>query len=170
MTAARATTRRSLISYFTIIAGALFALDALLSLAAPGGLSWPIDLAELVLAASFVVVALTVSLTTLGTVAFWVGAVGWFLLAVIGLVGSLGVLGVIAAIAAMLGSLVAGILVYQRSTYSRRANVVFLAAMILAALFCLGFFLPFPGVLETIIALLFGAALIVAGVFILQKR
>jgi hypothetical protein len=170
MNAARVAARRPLIAYLTIIAGAVIALAALLGLLSVGSLSWLYPIGEIVLGASFIVIAATVSLTLLARIAFWVGGIAWVVLGLIAFVPGLGFLGIVATVLALVGSLLAGILVFLRSTFARRGNVIYLIAMILAALILLLVLLSSGLAFAAILTLLFGAALIVAGVFILRNR
>jgi hypothetical protein len=111
------------------------------------------------------------SMNLLERVAFIVGAVGWLLLGINGLVGGLGALVTVALILALVGSLAAGILVWIHSTFTRSTNLWFLIAMIVAAVFLLNQLLPFAaGVIATLLVLLFGASLVIAGFFILRRR
>ncbi len=170
MNAARVVARRPLISYLTIIAGALIALAALLNLIGVGALSWLYPIGEIVLGVSFIVIALTVSLTLLARVAFWVGGVAWVLIGLISFVPGLGVFVTILDILALVASLLAGILVFIHSTFARRGNLVYLIAMIIIALILLLALVSMGGLFIGVLTLIFGAALIVAGVFILQNR
>lgn len=170
MNAARVATRRPLIAYLTIIAGALIALAALLNLVGVGALFWLYPIGEIVLGASFIAIAATVSLTLLARVAFWVGGVAWVLIGLASFVPGLGVLVTVLDIIALVASLLAGILVFIHSTFARRGNLVYLVAMIIIALILLLALVSLGGLFVGVLTLIFGAALIVAGVFILQNR
>jgi hypothetical protein len=170
MNAARVATRRPLIAYLTIIAGALIALAALLNLFGVGALFWLYPIGEIVLGASFIAIAATVSLTLLARVAFWVGGIAWVLIGLVTFVPGLGVLVTVLDIIALVASLLAGILVFIHSTFARRGNLVYLVAMIIIALILLLALVSLGGLFVGVLTLIFGAALIVAGVFILQNR
>jgi hypothetical protein len=108
-------------------------------------------------------------------VAFIVAAVGWALLG-IAQVASLGS-GVvtIAALLALIGTLVAGILVFVRHLFTRNADIVFLIWAIVAALLLLGAagWVSVLGIgltLGLIIAVVFGILLVVGGLFIQRRR
>ena len=166
------TSSRPLVGILFIIAGALTLLALLLSLVAPASApSWLALLTYLALGVAFLLMALSKSMNVLERVAFIVGAVGWFLLALNGLVGGLGGLVTLALILALVGSLAAGILVWMHSTFTRRTNLWFLIAMIVTAVFVLNLLVHFAtGALGTVLVLLFGAALVVAGFFILRRK
>jgi hypothetical protein len=103
-------------------------------------------------------------------IAFIVAAVGWALLA-IGSVASLGGLATLAVILALVGTLVAGILVFIRHLFTRNADIAFLVMAIFAALVLLATWATFlGGTLGIIIAVIFGILLIVTGLFIQRRR
>jgi hypothetical protein len=103
-------------------------------------------------------------------IAFIVAAVGWALLA-IGSVASLGGLATLAIILALVGTLVAGILVFIRHLFTRNADLAFLLMAIFAALVLLAAWVGFlGGTLGIIIAVIFGILLIVSGLFIQRRR
>ena len=156
-----------------IVAGALALLTLLIAYVAPGSLpSWIAPLTSLALGVGLLLMGLSKSMNVLERVAFIVGAVGWILLALNGLTGGgLGGVITLALILALIGSLAAGILVWIHSTFTRRTNLWFLIAMIITAIFVLNQLLPFAsGIIATLLVLLFGAALVVAGFFILRRK
>ena len=103
-------------------------------------------------------------------IAFIVGAVGWALLAV-GSVAALGGVSTIAILLALIGTLVAGILVFIRHLFTRNADLVFLLMAIFAALLLLAAWVAFlGGTLGVIIAVIFGILLVASGVFIQRRR
>ena len=165
------TSSRPLVGILFIIAGALTLLALLLVLVVPASVpSWLSLLTYLALGVGFLLMGLSKSMNVLERVAFIVGAVGWLLLALNGLVG-LGSVVTLALILALVGSLAAGILVWIHSTFTRRTNLWFLIAMIVTAVFVLNLLVPFAtGALNTVLVLLFGAALVVAGFFILRRK
>lgn len=165
------TSSRPIVGILFIIAGALALLALLLSLVAPASApSWLSLLIYLALGVAFLLMGLSKSMNVLERVAFIVGAVGWLLLALNGLVALSGVV-TLALILALVGSLAAGILVWVHSTFTRRTNLWFLVAMIITAIFVLNLLVPFAtGALYTVLLLLFGASLVVAGFFILRRK
>ncbi|HEX4400686.1 MAG TPA: hypothetical protein VHZ98_05135, partial [Galbitalea sp.] len=103
-------------------------------------------------------------------IAFIVAAVGWALLA-IGSVAALSGLTTLAIILALVGTLVAGIMVILRHTFTRNADLAFLLMAIFAALVLLATWVAFlGGTLGVIIAVIFGILLIVSGLFIQRRR
>ncbi|MEO6115818.1 MAG: hypothetical protein ABIP33_05490 [Pseudolysinimonas sp.] len=165
------TSSRPLVGILFIVAGALALLDLLLAYVAPGApLRWFGLLTDLALGVAFLLMGLSKAMNILERVAFIVGAVGWLLLALNGLV-SIGGLFTVAVVLALVGSLAAGILVWVHSTFTRSTNLWFLIAMIVVAIFLLNVLLPFAaGVIATLLVLLFGAALVIAGFFILRRH
>jgi hypothetical protein len=170
MNAARVAARRPLIAYLTIVAGALIALAALLNLFSMSALYWLYPIGEIVLGVSFIVIALTVSLTLLARIAFWVGGVAWVLIGLISFVPGIGAIATVLDVIALIASLLAGILVFIHSTFARRGNLIYLIAMIVIALILLLALVSMGGLFIGVLTLIFGVALIVAGVFILQNR
>jgi hypothetical protein len=171
--ATTSTSSRPVVGILFIIAGALALLTLLFAYVAPGSLpSWIPPLTSLALGIGLLLMALSRSMNVLERVAFIVGAVGWLLLGLNGLTGgALAGLTTVALILALVGSLAAGILVWVHSTFTRATNLWFLIAMIITAIFVLNQLLPFAaGVLATLLVLLFGAGLVVAGFFILQRK
>ena len=166
------TSSRPVVGILFIVAGALALLTLLIAYVAPGSLpSWIAPLTSLALGVGLLLMGLSKSMNVLERVAFIVGAVGWLLLGINGLVGGLGALVTVALILALVGSLAAGILVWIHSTFTRRTNLWFLIAMIITAIFVLNQLLPFAtGIIATLLVLLFGASLVVAGFFILRRK
>jgi hypothetical protein len=170
--ATTSTSSRPAVGVLFIIAGALALLTLLFAYVAPGSLpSWLPPFTSLALGVGLLLMGLSRSMNLLERVAFIVGAVGWLLLGINGLVGGLGALVTVALILALVGSLAAGILVWIHSTFTRSTNLWFLIAMIITAIFVLNQLLPFAaGVIATLLVLLFGASLVVAGFFILRRK
>ncbi|HEY4268569.1 MAG TPA: hypothetical protein VGM94_10305 [Galbitalea sp.] len=165
------TSSRPIVGILFIIAGALVLLGLLLHYAAPTAApTWLSLLVYLALGVAFLLMALSKSMNVLERVAYIVGAVGWLLLALNGLV-ALSTLVTVAMILALVGSLAAGILVWMHSTFTRQTNLWFLIAMIITAVYVLNLLVPFAtGALGTVLVLLFGAALVVAGFFVLRRH
>jgi hypothetical protein len=171
MASSRATSRRSPVGWFFLAAGVLYLLNILLAHVAPKlSSTWWDFFAYALLAVAFVLVFLW-KVSTILRVAFIVAAVGWALLA-IGLVASLGsTVAEIGVILALVGTLVAGILVIIRHTFSRLADLVFLITAILAALLLGREWLTFvSGAFATVVAILFGAGLVISGFLIARRR
>jgi LPXTG-motif cell wall-anchored protein len=166
------TSPRPIAGLLFIIAGALTLLALLLFYVAPGSVpSWLSVLTFLALGAGFLLMALSKSMNTLERVAFIVGAVGWLLLVLNSVAGVLGGLVAVALILALVGSLAVGILVWMHSTFTRRTNLWFLIAMIITAIYVLNLLLGFAtGATNTLVVLLFGVALAVAGFFIVRRK
>jgi hypothetical protein len=172
MATTRSTPNRPVVGYLFLLAGALTLLGVVLNYAAKGAnLGWLGTLTDAALAVAFLFLFLGRTADLLARVAFIVAAVGWALIAIGNLGVTLGLLALVAVVLALVGSLVAGILVFQRRIFSRRANLSFLLAMIFAALIILNTIANnFFGVLVGVIVVVYGVLLVVAGLFIAQRR
>jgi hypothetical protein len=163
----------SLAAVALIVAGVLYLLELLLSHVGVTTLDTIlVFLSFLALAVAFLILFLWRSIGILLRVAFIVGAVGWALLALATIAAVGGGLVVIAEILALVGTLVAGIIVFVRHAFSGRADVAFLVLAIIAAILL---FFPLLGiaigaVFALILSILFGAMLVIAGLFISWRR
>jgi hypothetical protein len=172
-----ATTRtsggRSLVGWFFLASGIVYLLGILFTHVAPALSSgwWNFFAFALLAVGLFLLFLWRTDL--LLRIAFIVAAIGWALLA-IGSVASLGGVSILAILLALIGTLVAGIMVFMRHLFTRNADLAFLLMAIFAALVVLAFppvsvaFLG--GTLGLIIAIVFGILLIVSGVFIQRRR
>jgi hypothetical protein len=169
-----ATTRTSggssLVGWFFLASGIVYLLGLLFAHIAPAISSgWWDFFAFLLLAVGFFLLFLWRTDLIL-RIAFIVAAIGWVLLA-IGSVATLSGIGTLAVILALVGTLVAGILVFVRHLFTRNADIVFLLMAIFAALLLLAAWVSFlTGTLGLIIAIIFGILLIVSGLFIQRRR
>ena len=171
-----ATTRtsggRSLVGWFFLAAGIVYLLGILFAHVATSLSSgwWNFFAFALIAIGMFLLFLWRSDL--LLRIAFIVAAVGWALLA-IGSVASLSGLTTLAIILALIGTLVAGILVFIRHLFTRNADLAFLLMAIFAALVLLavGAWVAFlGGTLGVIISIIFGILLIVSGLFIQRRR
>jgi hypothetical protein len=159
--AAISRSRRSTSGIALIVAGALFVLAVLLPLAGLT-LPWLVLLADAAMVVALVILAVGAVNNTVAKIALFAAAVGWALLAISGLGIALpAVLLTLAAVVAAIGGLVGAIVLYVGKEITNRAAIVFVVATVLAVVYLL---VPL-GTLGTVVAVLFGAALIVAGVF-----
>jgi hypothetical protein len=158
-------------SILTIVAGAILAIDALLYFA-PAGVQpwWGFDLGMFVLAVSFLVGAVALRRPLLERIAFWVAAIGYFLVTIGSVNAGLHVVTVPGAIIALVGSVGLGILVFGNNAFGKRADLIYLIGMILSGIYCLAYFLPFPGLTDLFVTIAFGIVLVLAGVFVLRRR
>jgi len=174
MAKTRTSNTHPLAAWALIASGVLFLLGILFSHIGISGTVGQIVLflAYALLAVAFVVLFLWRSIDILLRVAFIVGAVGWALLAlsIIATVG--GGLILIAAILALVGTLVAGVIVFARNIFSRSSSIAFLVLAIIAAILLLPsvFTFALDTTLAIIIDIVFGAMLIVAGFFMYRRR
>lgn len=164
--AAISRSRRSTSGIALIVAGALFILAVLLPLA---GLSlpWLVLLAAAAMVVALVILAVGAVNNTVAKIALFAAAVGWALLAISGLGIALpAVLLTLAAVVAAIGGLVGAIVLYVGKEITNRAAILFVVATALAVLYLLNVIGTLAlGALGTVVVVLFGAALIVAGVF-----
>ena len=168
-----ATTRTSnsrTVGWLFVVAGVLYLLDLLLShVGGTGGIGkYLLFFAYALLAVGFVLLFLWRSVDLLLRIAFIVAAVGWAILALNAL-GVLGGLGTLGAILVLVGVLVAGIVIFMRGIFTRRAGLAFLVFAIITALLMLTLLTGVLAPLLLILSILFGAALVVTGVLIARR-
>jgi hypothetical protein len=132
--------------------------------------AWAFELSALALAVAFGAVGLAEE--GVMRLSFAGAAVGWVLVAATGfVVGEAGVFGAVGEVIALVGGVAGGILAYRRRRFGRRADLMFLIATILTAVYLVATIRSFlPTVAYIVIAVLWGAGLIVSAVFILRKR
>jgi hypothetical protein len=161
----------SLASWLFVAAGILILLELLLSHVAPGGLDvWLLFLGYAALAVAFVVLFLRRSADLIARIAFIVAAVGWAILAIATVAGVGGLL-TFGIILALIGTVVAGIMVFVRSLFWRGASVAFLVAAIVAGLLLLSELVAFlPAGVGVILDVIFGIMLVVTGVLTGRRR
>ena len=163
------TSRRPIVGILLIVAGALVLIGLLFSLVAPAmSGAWLGFLTDVALGLAFLFLALSRASDLLLRIAFIVALVGWFLLALISIIPGLGGISILALILALVGSLGSGILVFIHSTFSRPTNIWFLVAMIVTALYILAGLAGNSFGLGVVLALVWGASLVVAGFFVVR--
>ena len=105
---------------------------------------------------------------TLAKFSLFVAAVGWFVLGLLGLGLGLAFPGwvtTLAAVLAAVGTLIGAIVLYVGKEITNTAAIAFVVAALLALLVLLGVLGVFAlGTIGTVLAILFAAALIIAGV------
>ena len=166
--AAISRSRRSTAGIALIVAGALFVLLALFPLVAPTmTLQWVALLAELAMVVAFVILALGAVNNTVAKVALFAAAVGWAVLALAGLGIALpSVLVTLAVVVAAVAGVVGAIVLYVGKEITNRPALIFVIATALGLVYLLASIGTFGAVnLGLVLTVLFGAALIVAGVF-----
>jgi hypothetical protein len=163
--AAISRSRRSASGIALIVAGALLVLAVvlpLLGLSAP----WFVVLAYAAIAVALGILGFGAVINVVAKVALIAAAVGWALLALNGLgLGLPGALITVAALVAGIGGLIGAIVVYVGKEVTNLPALLFVIATALGLIYLL----PTAGVsalagAATVIAVLFGAALIVTGV------
>jgi hypothetical protein len=158
--------RRAISGIVLIIAGALVVLAAVLPLLGVS-VSWLIVLAYVAIAVALGVLGFGAVNNNIAKVALIAAAVGWALLALVGLGIALpAVLVTIAAIVAGVGGLVGAIILYVGKEISNMAALAFIVAMALGLIVLLASPLGVFSLanLAVVVLVLFGVALIVAGV------
>ena len=161
---------RTIVAVLFLIGGALQILGAVLGFANVGNSGGFYLLSNLLLGAAFVLMFLWFATTTLARAGYAVAAVGWLLLALGGLV-NLGILGTLAVFIAVVGSVLAGVVVFLAHLFGREADILFLAAMIAGALnLLISQNSNVPSLLKVIIVVLFGVLLVIWAVRLLANR
>jgi hypothetical protein len=172
--AALSNSRRAASGIALIIAGAFFLLAALLPLV---NVKFPfIDLAvlgALALAVALAILGMGAVNSVVTKVALFVAAVGWAIIALLGLnvITIDGTLFTIIALITAVAGVVAAVVLYTGKEIRNRPAIAFIVAMSIAALYLL----DHAGLLKldslsAIVALLFGIALVVAGWLFRQKE
>ena len=160
------TSRRAAAGIALIVAGAFFILAVVLPLLGVS-VPWLTLIAYVAMAVALVILALGAVNNLVAKISLFAGAVGWALLALAGL--GLGLpAGVVSfgAVLAALGTLIGAIVLYVGKEITNIAALAFVAAAVLAALVLLGVLGVFAlGEFGTIVIVLLGIALIIAGVF-----
>jgi hypothetical protein len=145
------------------IAGALHVVALALGIFVPDFSASPVfAVSSAAFTAAFLLLALGTLGGILGRVAFWLAAAGWLILT-ISLLFNIGSVALVGLGAGIIGSFGAGIVVYMGKLFTRQATVVFLIAMVLGTLYLLN-------LIGVIVGLAFGAATVVAGVFLYQRK
>jgi hypothetical protein len=161
--------RRRIVGYSLFLAGILILAGVLLALI-DIQFAWAFELSALALAVAFGAIGLAEE--GVMRLAFAGAAVGWVLVAATGFAtGEAGVFGTVGEFIAAVGGLAGGILAFRKGTFGRRADLLFLIAMIITVVYLADTFHTFlPLIGYIILAALWGASLVVASVLILRRR
>lgn len=167
-----AITRRNLtiVGWLLIAGGALQILGAIFAWVGGGDASAIFMLSNAAIGVVFILLAMWSASTDLARVAYIIGAIGWLLLAVTSVV-NLGAFGTIATFIAIVGSVFGGVVAYLGRVFTPQAIGIFFAAMIVGAVvlaMVLAGFTQHP--FKDVVNLAFGALLIIAGVFVNQRK
>jgi hypothetical protein len=177
MTTTTPAPRRPLVGVLYALAGLLILTEVLFAWLDPSMSSqWLVILTDGAMTLAFLFVAVGSATPHLTRVLFSVAAIGWAL-SVIGAVGwanngsdvlsSVGGFGTITVVLALIGSLGGGILAFAQHVFGQVANLVFLIAMIVTAVLLADNLYPvLPALVAEITNVLFGIALLVAGIVI----
>jgi hypothetical protein len=174
MTANRLRRNRPIIGFATAVAGAAVLVAVVVARFAEAAVPWLFIVSAVALVIAFAAAGASGGFDDLGRLGFAAGAVGWAIYAITRvIVNTPGIITVVALAIALLGSLIAGVAVYQRKAFAGRANDVFLLAMIVTALYLFIEIVPLswlPDAAVVLLTLLWGALLVIAGLFILQRK
>jgi hypothetical protein len=171
MANSRTARTRSIAPILFIVSGVLILLELLLAHFAANALDiWLVFIAYAALAVAFLVLFLRGLGDLVARIAFIVAAVGWAILA-IATVASVGGLLTFGIIIALIGTVVAGIIVFARDLFWRGASIAFLVAAIVAGLLLLSEIGTFmPATFVTVLEVIFGIMLIATGVLTGRRR
>ncbi len=175
MTANRLRRNRPVIGVSTAVAGVAVLVGIVLIRVQPDfPVRWFFIASAAALVVAFAAAGSSGGFNDAGRLAFAAGGVGWFVYALSAVLSTTAsIIADVGVGLALLGSLVAGLVVYARHSFGARADSFFLLAMILTALYLLVQIVPMPwlsSVIVVLLWLLWGAALVLAGLFILQRR
>jgi hypothetical protein len=161
--------RRRIVGYSLFAAGILILAGVLLAVL-DIQFAWAFELSALALAVAFGAIGLAEE--GVMRLAFAGAAVGWVLVAATGFAtGEAGVFGTVGEFIAAVGGLAGGILAFRKGTFGRRADLLFLIAMIITVVYLADTFHTFmPLIGYIILAALWGASLVVASILILRRR
>lgn len=160
---------RSIIAWLFIAGGVLQILGALVGLANAGNAGAIYAISNIAIGVAFVLMMAWLATTTLARVAYLIAAVGWLLLALSSLI-NLGVVGTFALFVAVIGSVFAGVIVYTTRPFGRQADIIFLCAMIVGAVnLLLSQNGNVPGILDTLVVVVFGALLVMSGIWMIRR-
>jgi len=163
-------TRRSVIGFALVAAGILAVIGIFVALALPGvAFEWAFVLSAL----AFVVALAAIGSAEEGLprLAYAVAAVGWILIALTSVIaGEPGIPGLVGEVGALLGGVAGGLLSYRGRIFGRRADALFLGAMVVTGCYLIGLLIgPLPEVLMVFIAAVWGVNLVIAGITVLRR-
>lgn len=169
--AAVSTSRRSVAGIVFAVAGVLLALAVLIPQLGGPALAWLVAISYLALAAAFLILGIGAVNSTAAKITLIAAALGWLVLG-LGAFG-LGLTSVIVILAVLLAGVVgllSSVVLYVGKEVRNLPAIIFIVATALGLIYLL----PRLGValagLSLIVAILFAAALIVAGVLFWQKE
>jgi hypothetical protein len=175
MTANRLRRNRPIIGIATAVAGAAVLVGIVLAqVSSAFPFRWLFIASAVALVVAFAAAGSSGGFNDAGRLAFAAGAVGWFVYALSSVLSNVAsIITEVGVGLALIGSLVAGLVVYARHSFGTRANSFFLLAMILTAAYLLVQIVPMPwlsSVIVVLLSLLWGASLVLAGLYILQRK
>ena len=161
---------RTIVGVVFLVGGALQILGALVGLGNPGNSGGFYLLSNLTIGAGFALMIACFAGTTVTCVAYFLAALGWLLLAVTSLI-DLGIVGLVSLFLAVVGSLFAALIVMSARPFAVQADILFFASMILGAVnLLLSQNRDVPNLLRTLVVVVFGVLLVVAGILFRGTR
>jgi hypothetical protein len=165
--------RRAVVGSTFLAAGALTLIAIAMVYLAPGVANWWIlVLSYFALAVAQVAIGTSGLFAGVARFAFALAAVGWLIIAFANLLSGVpGVLGLVAEALALLGSIAAGIVAYRAKIFTRAATTGFLVAMVITVVYLLNVVFAFlPGTASILLAVVYSAGLLLAGILVLLRR
>jgi hypothetical protein len=162
---------RSIIGWLFAAGGLLQIIGAVVGFANVGGNVGGIyAISNIAIGIAFVLMIAWIATTTVARIAYFIAAIGWLLLALTSLI-NLGLLGNVGLYLAIIGSIFSAVIVMSTRPFAQRADILFLVAMVLGAInLLLSQNANVPSVVEFVVILAFGAALVAAGILIVRRR
>jgi hypothetical protein len=161
---------RSIIGWLFLAGGVLQVVGAIVEFANDGNWSGIYAISNVAIGIGFVLMIAWLATTTLNRIAYFIAAIGWLLLALTSLI-DLGLLGDIGLYLAIIGSVFAAVVVLSGRSFGGYVDILFFVAMIVGAInLLLSQNGNVPELLDTIVVVVFGALLIVSGIFMFRRR
>jgi hypothetical protein len=161
---------RSIIGWLFLAGGVLQVVGAIVALANDGNWAGIYAISNVAIGIGFVLMIAWLATTTFNRIAYFIAAIGWLLLALTSLI-DLGLLGDVGLYLAIIGSVFTAVVVLGGRPFGGRTDILFFAAMIVGAVnLLLSQNGNVPALLETIVVVVFGALLIVSGIFMFRRR
>jgi hypothetical protein len=171
--AAVSLSRRATAGIVLLVAGALLVIAVLLPLLGVAGVPWLVALAYVAITVALAILGFGAVNSTLAKVALIAAAVGWAVLALNAIGVALpAVLVTIAALVAGIAGLIAAIVLYVGKEVRNLPALLFIITMAIGLLYLLGAIgtIAVGSTLGLLIALAFGAGLIITGILFRQKE
>lgn len=165
------TLRRRFVGCTMLVAGILALIGIGIALVLPViPFAWAFELSALALAVA--ATALGLGEGRLFRLAFSLAAVGWLLIALTSVIaGTPGIPGLVGEAIALLGGVGGGVLAWRRRLFGGSADLLFLFAQSVTGLYLLFLLIStVPAAVQIVVAIIWGADLVVAAIFVLRRR